>query len=67
MSTEKLNYVLGLETLEKRRWCTKLFFGDNHSNKINNTLIFNVAIEFLIATKRCDVLLFDIEYGFLYW
>ena len=31
-----------------------LLYGDNNSNIITNTLILNVTIDFLIATKRFD-------------
>ena len=31
-----------------------LLYGDSNSNNITNTLILNIAIDFLIATKRFD-------------
>ena len=40
-------------------------YGDNDSNSITNTLIFNATTDFLIATERFDVLLLYTEYGLI--
>ena len=43
-----------------------LAYGDSSLDDTNNTLIMNAPMEFLIASKRFDVPLIQVECGFVY-
>ena len=43
-----------------------LAYGDSSLDDTNNTLIMNAPMEFLIPSKRFDVLLIRVECGFVY-
>ena len=41
-------------------------YGDSSLDDTNNTLIMNAPMEFLIASKRFDAPLIQVECGFVY-
>ena len=44
----------------------KLLYGDSSPDDTNNTLMMNATTEFLIASKRFDMPLIQVECGFIY-